>query len=547
MIKFRLLQVFYLFMSFGVIFALLITGAAQLLTFFKTGAERGDIVLLPTEQVNDFYQPKVIWDKKRVNEGRPMEKGTLSKITKDYVAANYYQLQSLSTGDLNGLDDYYTLTLRAHLKQLVKENRENNKTFLGTEIEHHLRLRFYSADGTLITFEDDVIHYHETGIKEKEPWAFYDTVSYEVMMLLEDNFWRIRHKVRKPGSSKWEFSSPQKSIKNRAHVQDASLMVEGKPFTIKGMNYYPQDYPWLEMWENFDSLHLKEDFDFIRETGFNTLRVFLPYSLFGGPQVSGELLSKFRFMLDQAEKADLKVIVTLFDFFLGYEVTEWSLSDRHLEQVVTALSDHPALIAWDIKNEPDLDFDRIGEREVIQWLEFIAKRLRYYDAYTPITIGWSQPERASLLMDQLDFLSFHFYRDPVELRAFLRHPDQNHLFTKPLFLGETGMHSFHAWWFPFGKTEDEQYEFYDQVLAITKEHQLDYAVWTLYDFSEVPGNVAGKLPWKKKPQQAYGLINHQGEAKRSFDLLKAFNSTSYNFIENAHKPKSRDRNAVPAE
>ncbi|MEL7148018.1 MAG: cellulase family glycosylhydrolase, partial [Bacteroidota bacterium] len=210
----------------------------------------------------------------------------------------------------------------------------------------------------------------------------------------------------------------------------------------------------------------------------------------------------------------------LFDFFLGYRVDTWTLSDQHLRQVVNGVKDHPALFAWDLKNEPDLDFEQSGELEVVEWLRFIAQRLKTYDAEHLITIGWSQPEYASKLSDLMDFLSFHFYREPAVLTEFLAEPSNA---DKPLFVGEMGIHSFNGWWFPFRKSQADQQEYVASLLEVIKEHEISYGFWTLYDFRQVPSNVAGKLPWRKNPQKHFGLIDTKGREKEVYNTILDYN------------------------
>jgi hypothetical protein len=44
-------------------------------------------------------------------------------------------------------------------------------------------------------------------------------------------------------------------------------------------------------------------------------------------------------------------------------------------------------------------------------------------------------------------------------------------------------------------------------------------VWTLYDFSKVPANVAGRMPWTNSPQQHLGVLRADGAPKLAAALL----------------------------
>lgn len=512
------LSVVYLIISFMFILILLFYGTSQVIAFYKTGADQSSILVLDSESVNDYYQPQVTWQEPHQNQGRKLEVHTLEKITRDYTASYYHLFQAQKTGNTLGLHDYFTEKSRGQMEDLIAFQQGSEQSISGTSIEHHIQLDFYSEDGTIVTLTDQVVSYQEASLKGELKIGSYDTASYRVMLLLEDNFWRIRHKVK--GNLRVEDSTKTLISKsNRAHAKKKELFIEDKAFTIRGMNYYPMNHPWQEMWKNFDSIDFRSDFKLISQTGFNTIRVFVPYHQFGEAQVVESERSKLKSLMDLAEDEDLKVIVTLFDFFLGYSLEEWTLADRHAETIVTSLKDHPALLAWDIKNEPDLDFELHNKKRVLTWLDFMVKRIKGYDPHTLLTIGWSQPEQVHHLQEELDLLSFHFYRDPSELKTFLQKKQLN----KPLFIGETGMHSYKSWWYPIGNNEKEQHQYYSRITELIEEQRLNYAFWTLYDFPRVPSNVAGKWPWQKKPQKAYGIINTNGDKKESFEFLKAFN------------------------
>jgi len=505
--------------SFTLVMILLFYGSSQLLAFFKTGADEAHIEILANDDVDQFYKPKVTSIAIGINEGRKMEEATYTKINRDYLASNYYQAKAIQSGKKEGLKDYFTKNTRDHIYNLIDTYEDQPHTLLSTTIEHFNKIHFYSEDGTIVSMQDEAISYQEWRDQNQTPVITnYDTSSYDVMLLLEDNFWRVRHKV-KIGNAITLKTKIDSLVPPKVWVQDDQIMVSDTIFRIKGINYYPQKYPWQKMWEKYDKIDFSKDFQAIRDLDFNTIRIFVPYNHFGQANVYEEELKKLVEVMDLAGQHHLKVVVTLFDFFLDYDISFWTLADRHVETIITRLKEHPALLAWDIKNEPDLDYKNIGESTVNQWLDFMIKRVRGYDKNGLITIGWSQPEYMYHLQSELDFLSFHFYRDPIELSSFL----EKNKFDKPLFLGETGKHTFSKWWFPFSKSQEDQYNYYEQVLGITKQHNIHYAIWTLFDFKNVPDNVAGKYPWQVNPQKAYGLINTHHKAKKSYSLIKQLN------------------------
>src|SRR5262245_28828532 len=53
------------------------------------------------------------------------------------------------------------------------------------------------------------------------------------------------------------------------------LQLQGRPFKIKGVNYYPRHAPWGRFFEEADPAKMAQEFDLIEQAGFNTVRVFL--------------------------------------------------------------------------------------------------------------------------------------------------------------------------------------------------------------------------------------------------------------------------------
>jgi hypothetical protein len=93
---------------------------------------------------------------------------------------------------------------------------------------------------------------------------------------------------------------------------------------------------------------------------------------------------------------------------------------------------------------------------------------------------------------------------------------------KPLVLEEFGLSTYRGFWAPLGKSEQEQADYFSRVRAILKQKgNIPYMAWTLYDFSDVPTGVVGKLPWRKNPQKNFGIISQKGNLKPSAKILGA--------------------------
>lgn len=502
----RTLYRIFLIITFIVLNGLVIYGISSIFSYLNTGADRSTMLHLPAK-LSSSYRPEVAWYPFE-NEGRPMEKQTLGEIERDYLKSWFVKNDALNTNNHYGIEDYYTDSARVKLFRILDFNKENNNSIKTTTLEHHPQLDFYSADGKIITFTDkNVKGYEEFFHGEKAILRKAFERSYKVMMLLEDGFWRIRHMV--------EIENDSMPIANNDTL---ALKLNQKISTIKGINYYPKDYPWDMYGKKFNDSIISSDFKIINEMGLNTVRIFVPYEDFGQADIENEKIEKLQKVMDMAAAANLDVILTLFDFYGDYSIPDWTLTHRHAQFIVDEFKDHKALLAWDIKNEPDLDFETRGKENVLAWLSQMITEIQKWDAETPITIGWSTPEAAENLFNEIDFVSFHYYLKPVDfLTAYKKL--KNKVVNKPIVLQEYGYSSYDGLWNGYLGSLEDQTQYYTEMQATLNEERIPFILWTLYDFDEVPNSVVGRLPWRKNPQRYFGLINTEGKKKPVFEII----------------------------
>ncbi|UZO82263.1 glycoside hydrolase family 5 protein [Aquimarina sp. ERC-38] len=408
------------------------------------------------------------------------------------------------------LESYFTTKARQKLKKYLKDTVD--VTINSSTLRHELDANFFSEDGQIVAFTDrNVLEVQEIIPKKNNPLYSKTNSNYQVIMLKEDGFWRIRHLTR----TQLNFDKTR-ILKKSPLVNDTIILVDNQPFPIKGINYYPKDTPWDLFGDKFNAEVVDQDFHLIKNAGLNTIRIFIPYTDFGKEYVLPEKLEKLRLVMNTAEKVNLKVIVTLFDFYGNYALEDWTFTHRHLEQIVDYLKDHKALLAWDLKNEPDLDFDSRGKSRVTSWLTELVAQTKEIDSIHPITIGWSSPEAAKLLQDQVDFLSFHYYG---EISDFKERYKPLKAFQKPVVLQEFGLSSYRGLWAPFGNSEEDQALYYQNFQNILKKESVHFLSWTLYDFTNVPKGVVGSLPWRRAIQKHFGFIRTNGEKKPAFQFI----------------------------
>ena len=495
-----------LILSFLGVNALLLFGISSVFSYFNTGADKSSILHVESAR-EDIYLPKIVWTNVE-NEGRPMEEQTLKKIEEDYLSAWHIRNLSYANNDPYGIADYFTDSMRVKIYKIIDFNKANGTHLNATTLEHHPELNFYSADGKLVVFTDkNVLTYTEIYKDQKLIAKQRDTSSLKIMMLLEDGFWRIRHMKEVPIYTDKLLGKMIPSPELNPDISNS-----------KGVNYYPKDSPWDMFGANYQESVIAHDFKMIRNMGLNSVRIFVPYKDFGKANVDLEKLAKLESTLDLAVAHKLKVVVTLFDFYGDYNIQDWTLTHRHAEQIVTTFKDHEGILAWDIKNEPDLDFESRGKEKVLDWLQQMATNIKQWDNKHPVTIGWSSPEAAIHLNGHVDFVSFHYYKDVSDFNQtyqMLRQAIPN----KTLVLQEYGYSSYSGFWNMFTGSEESQAEYFKKMQVILKKENLPYLFWTLHDFDKIPTPVVGRLPWRKQRQKYFGLIDKKGKQKAAYKYL----------------------------
>jgi hypothetical protein len=491
-----------LLLSFLAVNAGIIYGLASAWTFLNTGADKSSILHIGGA-IELAYQPKTTWTTEG-QQGRKISKQALGELEKDYLNAWYVKNVALASYDQLGIEDYYTEDARKQLKTLVKNNQENHIQIRATTLSHNPQLEFYSLDGKMAVLTDNNVVQFEKVYAAGALLHQQKTINrYQVILMLEDGFWRIRQMVKLP------------------HKPGINTTANTIPFDAKkwkGINYYPKDNPWDMFGNHFNEEEINKDFETIEAMGLNSVRVFVPYEVFGGASVKEEMLEQLVAFLDIAKDHNLKILVTLFDFYGNYDLMDWTLTHRHAETIVSRLKTHKALLGWDIKNEPDLDFESRGKENVLAWLSEMTQQIKQNDRIHPVTIGWSTPEAAVNLVNEVDFVAFHYYEEPENFKErFLILKDS--VGDKPLVLEEYGQSSYGGIWNLFSNSADAQADYIGQIQSILDEEQLPYFIWTLHDFETVPSTVVGRKPWRKAPQKYFGLIDSGGKKKPAYHKI----------------------------
>jgi endo-1,4-beta-mannosidase len=227
-------------------------------------------------------------------------------------------------------------------------------------------------------------------------------------------------------------------------VQDGQLMAGDEPFFVRGVNYYPSQYPWRRFLTQTDAATVDRDFALFRSVEFNTLRIFLwNEALFTCPGSGAVPVADAFLRLDgivrKAAEYNLRLIVTLNDL---PDLTDYPLYDNpphvlaQTRFIVERYRDEAAILAWDLRNEGDIDYDRgpFARDAVLDWLGQTSTLVRSLDANHLITAGWLHDSEATI--PYVDLVSFHHWSGVPQ--AFNRIAALQKATDKPVLLQEFG-------------------------------------------------------------------------------------------------------------
>jgi hypothetical protein len=309
-----------------------------------------------------------------------------------------------------------------------------------------------------------------------------------------------------------------KSSTTFVSVVEGQLIVDEEPFFVRGVNYYPCHTPWDRFLIESNLDEIAEELDLIAAAGFNTLRIFLWYEpLFTcAPEKAEpkpETFAKLDALIALASERDLRLIVTLNDLpdlYFRPLYTDWARYDAQTAFIVSRYRNEPTILAWDLRNEGDLDYgarDGSGrfEREaVLAWLAHAAEVVRTNDSRHLTTAGWwgDSAETADLV----DFLSFHHWADAAELAG--RIDTLRKQSGKPILIEEVGYPS----WGEGGETS--QAETLKEVIDAAEGSRVaGWLIWTAFDFAPTDTQ-------PDSPEYHFGLWRTDLTPKPALDTLK---------------------------
>ncbi len=315
-----------------------------------------------------------------------------------------------------------------------------------------------------------------------------------------------------------------------AYIPTAGTFVEvsgdgfaagGIDFVVRGANYYPARSPWRRFLAETALEAAAQEYRLMREAGLNTLRVFLWYPpLFqcpgDGPVPQPEAFARLDALIRLAADAGFRLIVTLNDL-PDLDAYPLYTAPEHIQAqtryIVSRYRDEPAILAWDLRNEGDIDYrERFDRTAVLAWLEKTSVEVREGAPRHLMTAGWLQDAHATA--PYVDFVSFHHWRSADELQD--RITALRSLTDKPLLLEEVGYAS-------LGRSEEEQAALLDAALAVAEQNALaGWLVWTAFDFPRDATCILPDCPSPDNQEHHFGLWRVDYSPKPAVDVVRRY-------------------------
>jgi hypothetical protein len=494
-----------------------------IIVYFSSGADPSTALNLVPQLPADLDE-RLVWlpDHANAAEGRSLDPFTRQQIADAYLRAWAQLAISYELGRPYGLQSYFSGPALDLVTTTLTDTVAAGWTVRRSNIGHELELFFLSDGGTVVALTDQnnrlvqQLRHAQSGVDE----VVESSDRLQLLMLLEDGNWRIRFWRRIGAGDSLPTALAAAPIPGLVGVTGRGLTLDGAPFVVAGVSYYPREASWDEFWPTYDPLRTAADLSIMRSLGLNTVRIFVPFFDVSDDDALAKMVADLADFLEQADSAGMKVIVTLFDHRTDHHPVNWGADGRYLAALIPPFAHHPALLAWDLKNEADLDYPLHGAALVDQWLVYVAREIRRYDAGHLLTVGWSSPEAAAnpTVAAVTDLISYH-YLDPAadypQRAGTLRVKLPDH----PLLLGEFGLPTWDGF-FPGGHTEAEQAVHYASILRSHRQlESVGYLSWTLYDYTRV--NLAQfRTPWRRAAQANMGVVRVDGSLKPAAALLR---------------------------
>lgn len=317
------------------------------------------------------------------------------------------------------------------------------------------------------------------------------------------------------------------SLQGWVTAEQEFLSLNGAPFLVQGINYYPSRSPWRRFLTETDMNVVDRELDLIAIAGFNTIRLYLwNDALFqcpgSGAVPQPEAFAILDGVIQRAAVRGLRVIMTLNDMpdLENYPLySNPAHTVAQTEFIVSRYRDEPAVMAWDMRNAGDLDYGiesqmqgEFSRQQVLDWLGETSAYIREIDGRHLLTAGWGFDAAATI--PYVDFVSFaHWSEDLEELRG--RVMSLNSATTKPVVLTSFGYSTFEH-------SDEEQANLIDGAVGVIEQYDAaGWVLWTGFDFPLTATCVEPACPSEDNREHHFGLWRTDYSAKPALGVIAA--------------------------
>jgi hypothetical protein len=329
------------------------------------------------------------------------------------------------------------------------------------------------------------------------------------------------------------FSCISAGGKTTVKVAERHILVNGKPYLIKGICYHP--VPKGKKTRDFGTL--TRDLALMTEAGVNTIRVYSPID--------------DRAVLDEIHAAGFKLIIGIgYDQGGCYDIRSGSFIDY-----VNAYKDHPAVLMWELGNECNFH-PEVFDGDLGKWYEALnrsAEMIHQNDPAHPVTTAHGElPDDTALAAcPNVDVWGMNVYR--------WDHPEDIFkewalVSSKPMYLAEAGADSYMTaagLGYEQGPNQRAQADANGKILDAVFSHQDICSGVALFAFSDEwwkagspdtqdAGDEAawsGGVPYDGAANEDYwGIVDVDGNRKLTFAVVKEKYNAFPNEKEVAEEP-----------
>lgn len=316
--------------------------------------------------------------------------------------------------------------------------------------------------------------------------------------------------------------------------------LNGKPFVMKGFNYYPSHYGLSDM-TTWDWNEVDKELALGESLGANTVRAFIDFGYStGNPyykkpiryayKTTPRYLAAINHFLLLADKHHLKVVFGLLGYMPGFffvsSQPNYGTARNYVAYLLATFANDPRIAAWELVSEADLAPGKFGTdtKRITTLYNAVISTARANDKNHLITIGFADIHNAASVQNMVDFISFHYYSDSslltpeIEtLKHDLHHP-------MPIVEAEFGSPS-------SGRSEDNMSRHLISLganldIALHEEHLAGALFWQLMDLGDVKTDLTRMQ--HKQGHLKFGVFDENYNAKPSATLVKNFFTWQYN-------------------